>query len=168
MATLTLKVKRHYSSIIGRVIEKQLTELQIFDKVTTITCDGAPNIVGFFDYFSRTGIWLKKITVTQESDTNMIDIDEHLSQTDIEECNQGDSELESATADRSTSDQQSDEDESEDEESDLEDNFQYGVNTDDDNNILPIEIDQRVGDFLFLCRGLIDTINGSAVLSFFI
>ncbi|CAF4339092.1 unnamed protein product, partial [Rotaria sordida] len=45
---------RHYSSIIGRVIEKQLTELQIFDKVTTITCDGAPNIVGLFDYFSRT------------------------------------------------------------------------------------------------------------------
>ncbi|CAF4340050.1 unnamed protein product, partial [Rotaria sordida] len=89
---------------------------------------------------------------------------------DIEECNQGDSELESATTDSSTSDQQSDEDESEDdedEESDLEDNFQYGVNTDDDNNILPIEIDQRVGDFLFLCRGLIDTINGSAVLSFF-
>ncbi|CAF4239461.1 unnamed protein product, partial [Rotaria sordida] len=71
---------RHYSSIIGRVIEKQLTELQIFDKVTTITCDGAPNIVGFFDYFSRTGIWLKKVTVIQESDTNMIDIDEHLSQ----------------------------------------------------------------------------------------
>ncbi|CAF4146087.1 unnamed protein product, partial [Rotaria sordida] len=164
---------RHYSSIIGRVIEKQLTELQIFDKVTTITCDGAPKIVGLFDYFSRTGIWLKKVTVIQESDTNMIDIDEHLSQTvrtikinediedeqeegddddeeqeDIEECNQDGSELESATTDSSTSDQQSDEDESEDdedEESDLEDNFQYGVNTDDDdNNTLPIEIDQGV------------------------
>ncbi|CAF1387575.1 unnamed protein product [Rotaria sordida] len=97
---------RHYSSIIGRVIEKQLTELQIFNKVTTITCDGAPNIVGLFDYFSRTGI-------------NRIN--------NIEECNQGDNELESATTDSSTSDQQSDEDESEDdedEESDLEDNFQ--------------------------------------------
>ncbi|CAF1135381.1 unnamed protein product [Rotaria sordida] len=192
------KKQNSYLVLTGHYVDdqfkKQLTELQIFDKVTTITCDGAPNIVGFFDYFSRTGIWLKKVTVIQESDTNMIDIDEHLSQIvrtikinediedeqeegddndddeqdDIEECNQGDSELESATADRSTSDQQSDEDESEDEESDLEDNFQYGVNTDDDNNILPIEIDQRVGDFLFLCRGLIDTINGSAVLSFFI
>ncbi|CAF4335686.1 unnamed protein product, partial [Rotaria sordida] len=93
--------KRHYSSIIGRVIEKQLSELQIFDKVTTITCDGAPKIVGLFDYFSRTGInriqcmvhtihliicnglsiWLTKVTVIRETDTNMIDIDEHLSQT---------------------------------------------------------------------------------------
>ncbi|CAF1292584.1 unnamed protein product [Rotaria sordida] len=73
------------------------------------------------------GIWLKKVTVIQESDTNMIDIDEHLSQTDIEKYNQGDSELESATTYSPTSDPQSDEDESEDdedEESDLEDNFQ--------------------------------------------
>ncbi|CAF1027257.1 unnamed protein product [Rotaria sordida] len=174
---------RHYSSIIGRVIEKQLTELQIFDKDTTITCDGVPNMVGLVDYFSRTGInriqcmvhtihliicnglgiWLKKVTVIQESDTNMIDIDVHLSQTDIEECNQGDSELESATADRSTSDQQSDEDESEDEESDLEDNFQYGVNTDDDNNILPIEIDQRFHSY-FDPRGL-STLKASEIAS---
>ncbi|CAF4293484.1 unnamed protein product, partial [Rotaria sordida] len=82
-------------------IEVFLIQLQIFDKDTTITCDGVPNMVGLVDYFSRTGInqiqcmvhtihliicnglgiWLKKVTVIQESDTNMIDIDVHLSQT---------------------------------------------------------------------------------------
>ncbi|CAF4193915.1 unnamed protein product, partial [Rotaria sordida] len=85
---------------------------------------------------------------------------------DIEECNQGDSELESATTDSSTRDQQSDEDESEedeDEESDLEDNFQYGVNTDDDNNISPIEIDQRFHSY-FDPRGL-STLKASEIAS---
>ncbi|CAF3271287.1 unnamed protein product [Rotaria sp. Silwood2] len=196
--------KRHYSPVIGREIEKQLTELGIFDKVTTITCDGAPNMVGLFDYLSRTdidriqcmahkihliicnglGIWLKQVTVIQENSTNIVDIDEHLSQTvrtikiheDIEdeqennaddqeqesseEFNQDDNESGSTTKDNSKNDSQGDEDDSEDdedddeEESDLEDNFQHGVNTEDDDDILPIEIDRKVGDFLFLCRGL--------------
>ncbi|CAF4218628.1 unnamed protein product, partial [Rotaria sordida] len=86
---------------------------------------------------------------------------------DIEECNQGGSELESATTDSSTSDQKSDEDESEDdedEESDLKDNFQYGVNTDDDdNNTLPIEIDQGFHSY-FDPRGL-STLKASEIAS---
>ena len=44
---------RHYSELIGLEIEKQLIELKLFDKVTSITCDGAPNMVKMFDYLSR-------------------------------------------------------------------------------------------------------------------
>lgn len=34
--------QRHFSELIGNEIEKQLNELKIFEKVTSITCDGAP------------------------------------------------------------------------------------------------------------------------------
>ena len=44
--------KRHFSDIIGVEIENQLTELNIFDKVVSITCDGAPNLIKRFDFFS--------------------------------------------------------------------------------------------------------------------
>ena len=45
--------KRHFSDTIGIEIENQLIELKIFDKVTSITCDAAPNMVKMFDFFSR-------------------------------------------------------------------------------------------------------------------
>ncbi|CAF1564257.1 unnamed protein product, partial [Adineta ricciae] len=47
---------RHYSHSIGTEIEKQLVELKLFDKVASITCDAAPNMVKMFDYFSRSDI----------------------------------------------------------------------------------------------------------------
>ena len=93
--------KRHYSPLIGQEIEKQLHELKIFDKVTTITCDGAPNMIALFDFLSRTDInriqcmahkihlvacngldlWLKRLHITEENSSSIIDVDEHLSQT---------------------------------------------------------------------------------------
>ncbi|CAF3250677.1 unnamed protein product [Rotaria sp. Silwood2] len=48
--------KRHFSHLIGSEIEKLLIELQVFDKVTSITCDSAPNMIKMFDYFSRLDI----------------------------------------------------------------------------------------------------------------
>lgn len=45
--------KRHFSDVIGKEIEKQLTNLGIFEKVTAITCDNAPNMLGIFQYLSR-------------------------------------------------------------------------------------------------------------------
>ena len=45
--------KRHFSDEIGAEIEKQLLELKVFNKVTSITCDAAPNMVKMFDYLSR-------------------------------------------------------------------------------------------------------------------
>ena len=47
--------KRHYSELIGAEIEKQLVELNLFEKVTNITCDSAPNIIKMFDYLTRFG-----------------------------------------------------------------------------------------------------------------
>lgn len=49
----------------------------------------------------------------------------------------------------------------------IEDNFLQGVNTSDDSDELPIEIDERIGTFLLLCRRLVDTINQSSVISSF-
>ncbi|CAF4974750.1 unnamed protein product, partial [Rotaria sp. Silwood1] len=46
----------HFSDLIGLEIEKLLIELQVFDKVTSITCDGAPNMIKMFDYLSRSDI----------------------------------------------------------------------------------------------------------------
>jgi hypothetical protein len=37
-------------------IENQLRELKLFNKVTSITCDAAPNMVKMFDYLSRTDV----------------------------------------------------------------------------------------------------------------
>ncbi|CAF1150344.1 unnamed protein product [Rotaria sp. Silwood1] len=48
--------KRHFSDLIGLEIEKLLIELQVSDKVTSITCDGAPNMIKMFDYLSRSDI----------------------------------------------------------------------------------------------------------------
>jgi hypothetical protein len=92
---------RNYSTLIGREIEKQLTELNIFDKISTITCDGAPNMTALFDYLSRSDIsriqclahklhliicnglkiWSKRTIAVQEADPLAVDIDEHRSQT---------------------------------------------------------------------------------------
>ena len=45
--------KRHFSDLIGKEIEKQLVDLNLFHKVTTITCDNAPNMLAMFQHFSR-------------------------------------------------------------------------------------------------------------------
>ena len=91
---------RHFSYLIGAEIEKQLVELNLFDKVTSITCDAAPNMVKMFDYLTRNdisrircqahllhliicnglGLWVdtkKKKTTTGD---NFIDPEERLSQ----------------------------------------------------------------------------------------
>ncbi|CAF1518221.1 unnamed protein product [Adineta steineri] len=47
---------RHFSHLIGLEIEKQLTELNLFDKVTSITCDAAPNMIKTLDYLTRADI----------------------------------------------------------------------------------------------------------------
>jgi hypothetical protein len=79
-----------------------------------------------------------------------------------------------ASTNSSSGDYQDDDDEDEDndneeddenEEDDFDDNFQFGVCTDDDVE-LSIEISREVGDFLLLCRSLVNLINGSIVLSF--
>jgi hypothetical protein len=38
---------------LGEEIGKQLVDLNIFDKITTITCDNAPNMLGLFNHLSR-------------------------------------------------------------------------------------------------------------------
>lgn len=93
--------KRHYSASIGLEIEKQLTELKIFEKISTITCDGAPNMVGLFEHLTRDDIrriqclahklhliicngldlWAKKTTVVGTNNSVVTDVDERLSQT---------------------------------------------------------------------------------------
>jgi hypothetical protein len=93
--------KRHFSDVIGVEIENQLIELNIFDKVVSITCDAAPNMVKMFDYFSRPditrircqahllhlivcnalNIWIQKKKKNRTTDEpNSIDPDERLSQ----------------------------------------------------------------------------------------
>jgi hypothetical protein len=93
--------QRHFSDLIGIEIEKQLVELKLFDKVTSITCDGAPNMVKMFDYLSRPditrircqahllhlivcnglGLWIDKRKKTTTTDrTNLIDSEGGLSQ----------------------------------------------------------------------------------------
>ena len=93
--------KRYYSPIIGHEIEKQLNELKIFDKVSSITCDGAPNMIALFNYLTRSdidriqciahkihlivcnglSIWSKRVAIFKEDRTTIADVDEHLSQT---------------------------------------------------------------------------------------
>ena len=48
--------ERHFSPIIAAEIEKQLINLDLFDKLVTITCDGAANMKDMFNYFSRRNI----------------------------------------------------------------------------------------------------------------
>ena len=63
--------------------------------------DGAPNMIASFDFLSRTdinriqcmvhkihlvvcnglGLWLKRLHITEENSSSIIDVDEHLSQT---------------------------------------------------------------------------------------
>ena len=45
--------QRHFSHLIDKEIEKQLVDLNIFHKITTITCDNAPNMLGLFKHLSR-------------------------------------------------------------------------------------------------------------------
>ncbi|CAF3145018.1 unnamed protein product [Rotaria sp. Silwood2] len=47
---------RHYSLTIANEIENQLINLNLYDKLVTITCDGAPNMREMFNYFSRQNI----------------------------------------------------------------------------------------------------------------
>ena len=93
--------KRHYSELIGAEIEKQLVELNIFEKVTSITCDSAPTMIKMFDYLTRSDIirircqghlhlivcngltrWFdkKKNKESTTDETNLIDPEERLSQ----------------------------------------------------------------------------------------
>ncbi|CAF3424623.1 unnamed protein product [Rotaria sp. Silwood2] len=94
--------KRHFSELIGAEIQKQLVELNIFEKVTSITCDSAPNMIKMFNYLTRLdiirircqahllhlivcnglGLWLgkKKKKANTTDKTNLIDPEERLSQ----------------------------------------------------------------------------------------
>ncbi|CAF3899786.1 unnamed protein product [Rotaria sordida] len=47
---------RHYSILIANEIENQLINLNLYDKLVTITCDGAPNMRDMFSYFTRRNI----------------------------------------------------------------------------------------------------------------
>jgi hypothetical protein len=86
--------RRHYSHLIGHEIEKQLINLNIFDKVTTITCDNAPNMIALFQHLTRPiyhipcmahiihlvlcnglGIWVAKKVRKENSDQSIDDND---------------------------------------------------------------------------------------------
>ncbi|CAF5143260.1 unnamed protein product, partial [Rotaria magnacalcarata] len=45
--------ERHFSPLIAQEIEKQLISLGLYDKLVTITCDGAANMRDMFTYFTR-------------------------------------------------------------------------------------------------------------------
>ena len=47
---------RHFSSPIAHNIEKQLKELDLYDKLVTITADGASNMKDMFTYFTRRNV----------------------------------------------------------------------------------------------------------------
>ncbi|CAF4478194.1 unnamed protein product, partial [Rotaria sp. Silwood2] len=49
---------RHFSKLIAHVIENELISLGLYDKLVTITCDGASNtnMRDMFNYFNRTNI----------------------------------------------------------------------------------------------------------------
>jgi hypothetical protein len=95
---------RHFSRIIAQEIEKQLIDLDLYDKLVTVTCDAAPNMRNIFTYFSRRNIqyincvahklhlivcnsldlWVtlkKKQNTTRDQDINDDDIEEE----DVEE-----------------------------------------------------------------------------------
>jgi hypothetical protein len=114
--------QRHFSDLIGIEVEKQLIELKLFDRVVSITCDAAPNMVKMFDHLSRPdidrircqahllhlivcnglGIWVEKKKKKHTTDeSNLIDPDERLSQSlkkvniiDIDESNIEDGDFE--------------------------------------------------------------------------
>jgi hypothetical protein len=46
----------HLSPIIAQDVEKQLIDLVLYDKLITITCDGAPNMRDMFTFLSRRNI----------------------------------------------------------------------------------------------------------------
>ncbi|CAF1296806.1 unnamed protein product [Didymodactylos carnosus] len=95
---------RHFSPNIDTEIEKQLKELHIFDKITTITCDGASNLIGAFRYFSRDdiqriqcmahklhlvvcnglGLWIKRKVSNCDLDNGGDNADEMLSDDEME------------------------------------------------------------------------------------
>ncbi|CAF1212449.1 unnamed protein product [Rotaria sordida] len=47
---------RHFSMLIAQEIEKQLISLRLYDKLFTVTCDGASNMRHMFTYFNRRNI----------------------------------------------------------------------------------------------------------------
>ena len=94
--------KHHFSELTGAEIEKQLIELNIFEKVTSITCNSGPNVIKMFDYLTRSdiirircqahllhlivcnglGLWFdkKKNKKSTTDETNLIDPEERSSQ----------------------------------------------------------------------------------------
>ena len=48
--------ERHFSKLIALVIENELVGLSLYDKLVSITCDGASNMRNMFNYFSRPNI----------------------------------------------------------------------------------------------------------------
>ena len=94
--------KFHFSELFGAEIEKQLIELNIFEKVTSIACDSGPNMIKMFDYLTGSDIirircqahflhlivcnglgrWFdkKKNTKSTTDEINLIDPEERLSQ----------------------------------------------------------------------------------------
>lgn len=47
---------RHFSKLIAQVIENELISLGLYNKLVTITCDGASNMRSMFNYFNRPNI----------------------------------------------------------------------------------------------------------------
>jgi hypothetical protein len=97
--------------------------------------------------------------ILQDVEESSLDVDDRESYSTAASTN-------SSTGDYQDDDEDDDDEEDdENEEDDFDDNFQFGVCTDDDVE-LSIEISREVGDFLLLCRSLVNLINGSIVLSF--
>ena len=47
---------RHFSKLIAQAIENELISLGLYNKLVTITCDGASNMRSMFNYFNRPNI----------------------------------------------------------------------------------------------------------------
>ncbi|CAF3321645.1 unnamed protein product [Rotaria sp. Silwood2] len=76
--------KRHFSEIIGVEIENQLIELKILDKVISITCDAAPNMVKISSIAFDSMQWTRSLDRKKEKknttdEPNLIELDERLS-----------------------------------------------------------------------------------------
>jgi hypothetical protein len=102
----------------------------------------------------------------QDVEESSLDVDDRESYSTAASTTTTTASTNSSTGDYQDDDEDDDDEEDdENEEDDFDDNFQFGVCTDDDVE-LSIEISREVGDFLLLCRSLVNLINGSIVLSF--
>ncbi|CAM2718545.1 unnamed protein product [Rotaria socialis] len=216
--------KRHFSDLIGKEIEKQLTDLNIFHKITTITCDNAPNMLGLFQHLSRAdiqhipcmahllhlivcnglGIWettqnyCNEGSIESINNKNEDDFDERLSQSvrtmDIRDVdsiqvqpdneNQPTKEEEETESGDEIIDEEAVPDDKEESElitsnstdandvetDEIEDNFQVGLITseDDDQEEVATTTKREVGRALQKCRQLISTIKNSNVFQLFL